>query len=125
MNQTTTDNTDNVHFLRPSLSNNIQFTPSELREQINDSKFEICKEVTDVSFDNFLGLARSFGFFNNPARIHDKDLMFLEETIMSVLSRSYGIEHPMHELIDSMFADDEEGDELIEEETEQALEPQI
>lgn len=97
-------------------------TAAVSRETISQIKYEHNREVTDMIYDTVLGMAGSFGYFINPLKVHEADLKMIEEVIFSSLCRYSNIEHPMHELIDTMVQDIEDDDlsddqELVEEES--------
>lgn len=83
------------------------------RESIEQVKFEHCREAGEFIYEQTMGVALSFGYFINPDKMNAKDMKMVEETIFSALCRYAGVDHPLHDLIDTMMYD-EETDELVD-----------
>lgn len=87
-------------------------TAAVSRETIDAIKYEHNREVTDMVFESVMGMAISFGYFINPDKISQNDMKFIEESIFSAMCRYTNIEHPMHDLVDTMVMPDD--DELLD-----------
>lgn len=83
---------------------------SDIAESINiakQMKIDTCEDITELCMEQFLSMCTTYGIFMDPNRFDHRDLMMVENAITASLYRHYGLKHPMHEVTEDMFREEE------------------
>lgn len=97
--------------IEPTILANIEQS-METAKQIRENLVEDTKEIM---MEQFVGSLAIFGVFIE--KVNYKDLIMIENAFASMLSRYYGIDHPLHEVTDEVFQfDNEDQEDQVDEE---------
>lgn len=113
MNATVPGSPSNVIQLPNALSD-IQFHNAQSSiDQVREAKQEMCEEVLVFTLEQTITCLRGFGFLLDSNRVHDKDVALVELALESMLYRYHGMQHKMHEIVETMIGLEDE-DEAVE-----------
>lgn len=71
-------------------------------EAAKNLRIDLVDDVTEIVIENIKSIYFSTGIIDNE-RLDGRDLMMIEQSIQASLYRYYGLEHPLHEIIETTF----------------------
>lgn len=100
-----------------------QFPLSEQQsvEHLETIRAEYCDAVVQDTFDGIIGILNSYGFILKPDKGSIKDIVFLEEALKAFVYRQKHLEHPFHEIIESVITLPDEDQKKAEEKIKDTL----
>lgn len=100
----------NVIQLPNSISDKQLFDAQQTINFLKEQKTEFCDEVLEFAMDQTFNAIKNFGFMHDGRRVNTKDIVMLEQSIGSILYRYYGLEHPLHSVVEDMISIPSEDD---------------
>lgn len=81
-------------------------------EFAKSAKMEFCDEVSDFTFETIISTLHNFGIFMDKGRFSPNDAKLVEESVRSIVYRYYNMEHALHNIVDDIFHEEPELEEL-------------
>lgn len=76
-------------------------------EFAKDTHAGFCDDVTDFAMESVIATLQNFGVFQDAGRQDENDFKLVEQAINSMLYRYYNIEHPLHNMVDTLLEGEE------------------
>lgn len=99
---------DNVVPLRTSINATDLSNAINAIENAKQIKMDIADDQVEMIMDQITGLMTTYGIVHDNGRVNPLDLVMLESAIAAVLYRYNNLEHPLHEITDSIYSIEKE-----------------